>query len=41
MLMDYRKTKEEAPVIYIDVDEDQIINIAPNFEALLTGLTNW
>ncbi|MFF2878397.1 SMI1/KNR4 family protein [Gottfriedia sp. NPDC057991] len=39
--LDYRKTKEEPPVIYIDVDEDQIINIAPNFEAFLTGLTNW
>lgn len=37
----YRKPKEESPGIYIDVDEEQIINIAPNFEAFLTGLTIW
>ncbi|MEH7348437.1 hypothetical protein [Gottfriedia acidiceleris] len=39
--LDYWKTKEDPPIIYIDVDEDQIINIAPNFEVLLTCLTNW
>lgn len=39
--LDYRKTKEDPPIIYIDVDEDQIINITPNFEVLLTCLTNW
>ena len=39
--LDYRKTKEEPPIIYIDVDDDQIINLSPNFETFLKGLTNW
>lgn len=35
---DYRKTKEEPPVIYIDVESEQIIELAPNFNTFLTGL---
>ncbi|TYS69037.1 SMI1/KNR4 family protein [Sutcliffiella horikoshii] len=36
---DYRKNKIEPPVIFIDVDDEQIIELAPNFEAFLNGLT--
>ncbi|WP_129688971.1 SMI1/KNR4 family protein [Gottfriedia acidiceleris] len=39
--LDYRKTKVDPPVIYIDLDEDQIIKIAPKFEVFLKGLMNW
>ncbi|PEC50331.1 SMI1/KNR4 family protein [Bacillus sp. AFS096315] len=39
--LDYRNTIEEPPVIFIDVDEEQIINLAPNFEMFLNGLTVW
>lgn len=35
---DYRSTKEEPPVIYIDMDFGQIIELAPNFETFLNGL---
>lgn len=35
---DYRNTKEEPPVIYIDVDSGQIIELAPNFKTFLNGL---
>lgn len=38
--LDYRNTKQEPPVIFVDVDDGQIIKIAPNFEAFLKGLTN-
>lgn len=36
--LDYRNTKEEPPVIYIDADSGQIIELAPNFETFLNGL---
>ena len=35
--LDYRKTKEEPPIIYLDEDSE-IIEIASNFEAFLNGL---
>ncbi|WP_084215655.1 SMI1/KNR4 family protein [Jeotgalibacillus campisalis] len=35
---DYRKTKEEPPIIYIDTEREQIIELAPNFSEFLTGL---
>ena len=35
---DYRNTKVEPPVIYIDTDSEQIIELAPNFDAFLNGL---
>lgn len=35
---DYRNTKEEPPVIYIDVDSEQFIELAPNFDTFLNGL---
>lgn len=36
--LDYRHTKEEPPVIYIDVEWDQIFELAPNFNTFLNGL---
>lgn len=39
--LDYRKTKEEPPVIFIDGDSEQIFELAPNFESFLNGLTIW
>ena len=42
--MDYRKTKEEPPIIYIDLewgDDIFILELAPNFEAFLDGLFNY
>ncbi|WP_167555343.1 SMI1/KNR4 family protein [Gottfriedia acidiceleris] len=38
--LDDKDTKQEPTVIYIDVDDDQIIKITPYFEAFLKGLTN-
>ncbi len=35
---DYRNTKEEPPVIYIDVDSGQIIELASNFDTFLNRL---
>lgn len=35
---DYRKQKTEPPVILLDVDEEKIIELAPNFETFLNGL---
>ena len=35
---DYRNTKEEPPVIYIDADSEQVIELAPNFDTFLNGL---
>lgn len=35
---DYRNTKEEPPVIYIDVESEQIIELARNFETFLNRL---
>ncbi|RFU70953.1 SMI1/KNR4 family protein [Peribacillus saganii] len=39
--LDYRKTKEEPPVIFIDTDSEQIFELAPNFHSFLNGLTIW
>lgn len=35
---DYRKTKSEPPIIYVDVEADQIIELAPDFESFLEEL---
>lgn len=35
---DYRNTREDPPVIFIDADQKQIIELAPNFDAFLQGL---
>mgnify|MGYP003418666911 FL=1 len=42
--MDYRQTKEDPPIIYIDLeygDDIFILELAPNFEAFLDGLFNY
>jgi hypothetical protein len=36
--LDYRDTKEEPPIIYIDVESEQIIRLAPDFGSFLNGL---
>jgi len=36
--LDYRNTKEEPPIIYIDVDSEQIIELALDFDSFLKGL---
>lgn len=36
--LDYRKTKENPPVIFIDVDDKKIIELASNFDSFLKGL---
>nr|WP_233254294.1 SMI1/KNR4 family protein [Salipaludibacillus keqinensis] len=36
--LDYRSRKTEPPVILIDVDEEQMIELAPNFDTFLNGL---
>lgn len=39
--MDYRQTKEEPPIIYIDLewgDDIFILELAPNFKTFLDGL---
>ncbi len=36
--LDYRSRKTEPPVILIDVDEEHIIELAPNFDSFLKGL---
>ncbi|MDQ0216682.1 hypothetical protein J2S13_003156 [Oikeobacillus pervagus] len=38
---DYRNTNKEPPVILIENDGEEIIELAPNFETFLNGLTNW
>jgi len=35
---DYRKTKEEPPIIYIDTEDEQIIELATSFQMFLDGL---
>lgn len=35
---DYRKLKENPPIIYIEADSELVIELAPNFGALLNGL---
>ncbi|MBM7690745.1 hypothetical protein JOC77_000148 [Peribacillus deserti] len=39
--LDYRNTKVDPPVIFIDVDLELIFELAPNFESFLNGLTTW
>ncbi|MGE7780449.1 SMI1/KNR4 family protein [Peribacillus sp. NPDC097264] len=39
--LDYRKTKENPPVIFVDVEDEKIIKLAPDFETFLSGLTVW
>lgn len=39
--LDYRIKMTEPPVIFIDTEEEKIIELAPNFEAFLNGLTVW
>ncbi|WP_335871418.1 SMI1/KNR4 family protein [Bacillus sp. 2205SS5-2] len=39
--MDYRRRREEPPIIFIDIDDEQIVELAPNFETFFDGLTNW
>lgn len=42
--LDYRQTKEEPPVIYIDLewgDDIFILELAPNFKTFLDGLFNY
>lgn len=39
--LDYRKRKEEPPVIYIESDGGATIELAENFDSFLTGLCNW
>lgn len=36
--LDYRNTKEEPPIIYIDVDCNQMIELAPDFDSFLNRL---
>lgn len=35
---DYRKTKENPPIIYIEADSEVVIELTPDFEAFLNGL---
>nr|WP_050614431.1 SMI1/KNR4 family protein [Bacillus testis] len=39
--LDYRDTEEEPPVIFIDAEEGQIIELASGFELFLRSLTIW
>lgn len=42
--MDYRQTKEEPPIIYIDLEWGEdifILELAPNFKTFLGGLFNY
>lgn len=36
--LDYRNTREEPPIIYMDVDLGRIIELAPDFDSFLNGL---
>ncbi|MCM3791516.1 SMI1/KNR4 family protein [Domibacillus indicus] len=36
--LDYRNTDQEPPVIYIDTEDEQIFQLAPNFAAFVDGL---
>jgi hypothetical protein len=36
--LDYRETGEEPSILYIDIELEQFIELAPNFEAFLNGL---
>lgn len=39
--LDYRKRKEDPPVIYIESDGGFTIELAKNFDSFLAGLCNW
>lgn len=39
--LDYRKTQTDPPVIFIDSEQEQIFDLAPDFGTFLTQLTNW
>lgn len=36
--LDYRKTNEEPPILYIDTESNQVIEIARSFKAFIKGL---
>ena len=36
--LDYRKTRENPPVIFIEVDDEKVIELASDFDAFLSGL---
>jgi hypothetical protein len=36
--LDYRNTRVEPPIIYLDVESEQIIELAPDFDSFLNGL---
>lgn len=36
--LDFRDTKEEPPIIFVDTESEQIIELAPHFETFLAGL---
>ncbi|MDN7243040.1 SMI1/KNR4 family protein [Planococcus sp. N028] len=38
LAMDYRETKSEPPIIFIDGEQEQIIGLAPDFASFLNGL---
>lgn len=39
--LDYREGKTEPTVIFIDVDDEQTVELASSFEVFLNGLTVW
>ncbi|CAM4151891.1 SMI1 / KNR4 family protein [Bacillus manliponensis] len=39
--LDYRETSENPPIIFIDNEWEQIVQLAPNFATFLNGLTVW
>lgn len=39
--LDYRNVAENPPVIFIDNEVEQIIELAPNFESFLQNLTTY
>lgn len=39
--LDYRQTKTEPPVMYIDVEQNQEIQLANNFESFINGLVDY
>lgn len=38
LALDYRNKKEEPPIIFIDVDDEKMIELASNFDDFLNGL---
>ncbi|PSL41618.1 SUKH superfamily protein [Planomicrobium soli] len=39
--LDYRNSKADPPVIYLDVEQNQEIRLAKNFEEFINGLVNY